>query len=176
MRNPVVVFGLSGSGKSFLSRILHEDMGYEWIRSDVIRKELAGIDPSQRAVSGFGEGIYTEDMTRRVYEEMIKRAEEIVDRGGRVVLDATFLKRWQREAVKKVFPNALFILAVADEEEIKRRLKDRKDVSDADYEIYLAQKRVFEPPQEVDVVEINTQRTREELKALLKDLLEDKVF
>ncbi len=173
MKNPVVVFGLSGSGKSFLSRILHEDMGYRWLRSDVIRKELAGIDPYHKAVSDFGEGIYTEDMTRRVYEEMLRRAKELVERGERVVLDATFLKRWQREAVKELFPNAFFILAVAEEEEIKRRLKDRRDVSDADYEIYLAQKRIFEPPQEVEVVEINTQRSREDLKALLKDLLED---
>ncbi len=173
MRDVVVVFGLSGSGKSFLSRILHEDFGYEWIRSDVVRKELAGIEPERSAGAPFGEGIYTEEMTERVYREMIRRAKEVVNRGGRVVLDATFLKRWQRRLVLESFRNPLFILAKASDEEIRRRLSGRRDVSDADYEIYLRQKEVFEEPDEIDFVEVNTERTEEELREILKNLVKD---
>jgi len=128
MKNLVVVFGLSGSGKSFLSRILHEELGYEWLRSDVIRKELMGISPKQKAKAEFGRGIYREEITRKVYEEMVRRAKDLVSEGKRVVLDATFLKKWQRDLVRVNFDNPLFILAGASEEEIRRRLSKRKDV------------------------------------------------
>ncbi len=171
MRNPVVVFGLSGSGKSFLSSLLHKHFGYEWLRSDVIRKELAGIKPEERAKAEFGKGIYTEDMTRRVYEEMVRRAKELTKEGKRVVLDATFLKRWQRELVLRSFEKPLFILAWAPEEVIKERLSKRRDVSDADLSIYLKQKEVFEKPEEVDYVKVNTNRSVEELIEELKRII-----
>ncbi|MDQ7083184.1 MAG: AAA family ATPase [Aquificota bacterium] len=110
-------------------------------------------------------------MTRKVYTEMVERASRLIKEGKRVVLDATFLKRWQREMVASRFDRPLFILTWAEEEEIKRRLSKRVDVSDADFEIYLRQKEVFEPPEEISYVRINTQKSKEDLKDLLSDLL-----
>jgi len=173
VKKVIVIFGLSGSGKSFLARILHEEFGYEWLRSDVIRKGLMNIKPEEKASAEFGKGIYTEDITRRVYREMIKKALDLTSKGKRVVLDATFLRKWQRELVSESFEDPLFILAWADEEEIKRRLVSRKDVSDADYRIYLKQKEIFEPPEETNYVKLNTQKTREELKSVLENLIKD---
>ena len=162
MRKVVVIFGLSGSGKSFLSSLLHEHFGYEWLRSDVIRKELAGIKPEESAKAPFGKGIYTEEMTRRVYEEMVRRAKELSEECKRVVLDATFLKRWQRKLVLENMENPLFILATAPEEVIKERISKRRDVSDADFHIYLKQKEIFEKPDEIEYIEIDTNKTKEE--------------
>jgi len=173
MGNPVVVFGLSGSGKSFLSRILSEDMGFEWLRSDLIRKELAGMEAEQSAKAPFGKGIYTEEMTRRVYEEMVRRARELVEEGRKVVLDATFLRRWQRELVLRSFDRPLFILAVASEEVIRKRLLSRRDVSDADFSVYLKQKEIFEPPVEITFSQVDTDRPREDLKSILENILKD---
>ncbi len=173
MARVVVVFGLSGSGKSFVASILSEEFGYEWIRSDVIRKELAGIGPTESARAEFGKGIYTEEMTRRVYEEMVRRAASCLKTGGKVVLDATFLKRWQRELVTSSFDRPLFILVWASEEEIKRRLSNREDVSDADFNIYLKQKEVFEPPEEISYVKLSTERNKVQIRRLLEDLLKD---
>lgn len=169
----MVLFGLSGTGKSFVSRLLKESFGYEWLRSDEIRKELAGIDPARDASAPFGEGIYTEEMTRRVYGEMVERAKELVGKGKRVVLDATFLHRWQRDMVRQSFPDALFVLTLCDEKEVKRRLKSREDISDADWEIYRRQKEVFEPPQGEEYVELETSQGKEELLKALGDLLKD---
>ncbi len=173
MRDVVVIFGLSGSGKSFLSRILNEEFGYEWLRSDVIRKELAGINLHSKVKERFGAGIYSENMTKEVYREMVSRAKELVRRGKKVVLDATFLKRWQRQMVKDSFESPLFILAKASEESIKQRLEDREDVSDADFFIYVKQKEVMDPPNELDYVEVNTERSKEELKLVLSNLIKD---
>ena len=171
MRNPVVIFGLSGSGKSFLSSLLNKYFGYEWIRSDVIRKELAGIKPQESAKAEFGKGIYTEEMTKKVYEEMIRRAKELVEKGKKVVLDATFLKRWQRELVVQNFDDPLFILAYAPEEVIRERLLRRRDVSDADFTIYLKQKDIFEKPEGINYVVVNTNKSEKDLLEELKNLI-----
>lgn len=167
----VVIMGLSGSGKSFLASILHKEFDFEWIRSDHIRKELAGIDPNQRLKLPYGEGIYSEEWTKKVYEEMVKRAKELIQEGKRVVIDATFLEEWQRKLVKDQFPSAIFLLAQAKEEEIIRRLKSRKDISDADVEIYLKQKEKFIPPDYA--VPVDTQKSPEELKVALRELLQE---
>ncbi|RMH80761.1 MAG: hypothetical protein D6674_02610 [Acidobacteria bacterium] len=165
----VVVMGLSGGGKSYIASILHEDFGFEWLRSDLIRKELAGLKPTQKLDLPYGEGIYSPQWTMRVYEEMLKRAKELSNMGKDVVLDATFLEDWQRQMVRSTFPEALFLLAYADEEEILRRLRSRVDISDANVEVYRKQKEKFVAPHYATVV--NTQKSREELKAVLQRLL-----
>lgn len=165
--------GLSGSGKSFVAQMLHEEFGFEWIRSDTIRKELANVDQKQHIKVGFGEGIYSEEWTKKVYQEMISRAERLKDAGKHVVMDATFLKKWQRDMVKERLGDVLFLMAFADEEEIKRRLSQRKDISDADWNTYLKQKEVFEPPE--GIILINTQKSREDIRAELRKILQSTV-
>ncbi len=166
----IVVMGLSGSGKSFVSSILHQDFGFEWLRSDVIRKELMGIDIKQSAKANFGEGIYSQEVTKRVYQELVNRAKKLTQEGKNVVLDATFLKEEQRQMVKKSFPDAIFLCAVASEEEIKRRLSKRVDVSDADFSIYLKQKETFSLPNYA--IPIDTDVDRQELKERLEKILD----
>ncbi|MFP3159771.1 MAG: AAA family ATPase [Hydrogenobaculum sp.] len=128
----IATIGFSGSGKSYIASIL-EDLGFYWLRSDAIRKSLFG-------------SFYDEETTKKVYKELIKRAKEHKD----AVLDATFLKKWQRKLVVDNFPDEYyFILIKADENIIKQRLQTRKDISDADFNIYLMQKTSFEPPDEI---------------------------
>lgn len=128
----VATIGLSGSGKSYVSSILNK-YGFYWLRTDAIRKELFG-------------SVYDEDTTRKVYQELVKRAKSHKN----VVLDGTFLKRWERKLVIDAFPEEHFFIWVkAREEDIKRRLSIRKDISDADFNIYLLQKNTFEPPIEI---------------------------
>lgn len=165
----VVLVGLSGSGKSFLASILHEEFGFEWLRSDRIRKEMAGLSAEEKVKAGYCEHIYSPDWTRKVYEELIKRAEKAEKSGRDVVLDATFLEEWQRTLVKERFPEAVFLFVWADEPEIVRRLRERKDISDADLEVYIKQKSKFTPPDYA--IPVNTQKSREELRAVLRDIL-----
>ncbi len=170
----VVVFGLSGTGKSFVARILSEELEYVWLRSDVIRKELVGIDPYTEATAQFGKGIYTEEITRRVYQEMTKRAEKLVHSGSKVVLDATFLRKWQRDMIRSKFKKSLFILTTAPERIIAERLRQRKgDVSDANYSIYKKQKEIFEFPKEENYKVLDTDKDLETLRVLVKDLLKN---
>jgi gluconokinase len=163
----VILIGFSGSGKSYIAKFL-EKYGYKVLRSDVIRKELAGLKPTESAKAPFGKGIYSEDMTEKVYKEMVKRAKDIVAKGGKVVLDASFLKRWQRELVLRNFPTATFLWAVAPDEVIIERLKKRKgDVSDADVSVFQKQKKIFESPTEL----LRTFIVKSDNLEILKDIL-----
>ncbi|MCW2867825.1 MAG: gluconate kinase, partial [Marmoricola sp.] len=55
-----------------------------------VRKELAHLVPTARTVHGAGEGIYTQAWTRRVYAELLHRAELLLSQGESVVLDASW--------------------------------------------------------------------------------------
>jgi hypothetical protein len=86
-----VVCGLAGSGKSTLAAALAERAGATVVSSDVVRKELLGLAPSERAPAT----AYGPELNRRTYEALGRRARELA---GPVIVDATFRRREDREA------------------------------------------------------------------------------
>ncbi len=166
----IVMTGLSGSGKSFVAKLISENFNYEWIRSDVIRKNIMGVSPETEAKAEFGKGIYTPETTFLVYNLMMILGRECIKKGKGVVLDATFIEDWQRNLVAKNFRNYVFLHTVAPEEVIRLRLKSRKDVSDADYSVYLKQKERWKDIPEA--IKIDTNKPADvilqELKSLIK--------
>ncbi len=134
----VLLAGLPGTGKSTLARGLAERAGFSVIRSDEVRKQLAGRD---RAPAGFGEDIYTPEWNDRTYGECLSRAESIVFDAGRVLIDASF----RDESRRRVFLDAArcwgvagrLLICRADPEVVRGRLAGRRDdASDADWSIY----------------------------------------
>src|SRR5205823_8142928 len=85
LRRPalVLVGGLPGTGKSTLARGLAREANFNVIRSDEIRKELAGVPVTEKA-----EGIYTGYWTHQTYSECWVRASRIMEDGGRALVDA----------------------------------------------------------------------------------------
>ena len=77
----VVVFGLMGSGKSSRSRALAASLDWPVIHSDAVRKNLAGLKPTDRVPVEFGQGIYGEDFSTRTYDEMLRQAGSASGRG-----------------------------------------------------------------------------------------------
>jgi aminoglycoside phosphotransferase family enzyme/predicted kinase len=92
----VLVGGLPGTGKSTLARGIGQVSGAVVLRSDVVRKERAGLAPEQPAGADYGHGIYTPAASASVYEELVRRAADALRRGETVVLDAS----WSDEAVR----------------------------------------------------------------------------
>lgn len=82
----LLVGGLPGTGKSTLARGLAERLSWSVLRSDEIRKKLAGPGGG----SGYREGIYNQETTGRTYEAMLDRAAELLRMGVSVVLDASW--------------------------------------------------------------------------------------
>jgi aminoglycoside phosphotransferase family enzyme/predicted kinase len=129
----VLVGGLPGSGKSTLALGLAARADFTVIRSDIVRKDLAG--------SNSGEELYSTEQTRQTYAECLRRAEELLQDGRRVLVDATFREdAWRRAflkaAVRWGMPG-LFLLCRASPAVVQARLAARRgDVSDADWAVY----------------------------------------
>jgi len=137
----ILVGGLPGTGKSTLARALADGANFCLIRSDVVRKELAGLSAHPPAVSLFNEGLYSPAWTERTYGECLHRAEMLLFEGKRVVVDASFGEEKRRraflEAAARLGVPALFMLCRADPEVVQQRLDRRKgDASDADRSVY----------------------------------------
>ncbi len=82
----IVVCGVPASGKSHLARALAEQSGLSHLSSDVIRKRLAGLRPTERAP---GE-TYSADWDARTYAELGGRAADALAGHGGVIVDATY--------------------------------------------------------------------------------------
>jgi aminoglycoside phosphotransferase family enzyme/predicted kinase len=148
----LLVGGLPGTGKSTLAGGLAERAGFTVIRSDPVRKELAGI-PAATAASGpsaFGQGIYTPEWTDRTYAECLRRAEAELFEGGRVLVDASFAAEVRRrrflDAAREWGVPGILLVCQADEADVEKRLRERKDdASDADWSIYQQALAEWEP-------------------------------
>ena len=110
----VLVGGLPGTGKSTLAEGVATATGWTVLRSDEVRKELAGLDPTSRAGAEFGEGLYDAAHTERTYAELLDRARIALAAGESVVLDASWTDARRREAAR-----ALAEATVADLDEVR---------------------------------------------------------
>jgi len=102
----VAVGGLSGTGKSTLARALAPEIGAApgalVLRSDVTRKELAGVDPT----TTLGQDFYTPAMSQRVYRTMLERARTALAAGHAVILDAVYARPDERAAAEALADTA----------------------------------------------------------------------
>ena len=146
----IITFGLTGCGKSFISKILKKKLKNSiLIRSDKIRKEIFGISPYKKVIVPYGKGIYSEKISDEVYKKMIKIADDFLKNNKNVIIDASFLKlKWRKKAKEVALKNnsKFFIIApFCSENKIKERLLKRKrDISDGRWEIYLKQKENYD--------------------------------
>jgi len=148
----VVMCGLIGSGKSNVSKNIAKIIKGKIIRSDVIRKDLGGISSTEHKFDDYKKGLYSKEFTEKTYAEMINIARETLLKGVSCVLDATFSKKKYRKDVanlaKELNLPFFIIECTCPEHIIRKRLKKRmkgKSISDGRWEIFLDQKKDFEP-------------------------------
>ena len=125
----VIMHGLSGSGKTWISQQLLEDFDAIRLRSDVERKRLHGLAPHQRSGSGIDSGIYTSEAGRLTYARLAELAAEILQAGYPVIVDAAFLRHWQREPFRALAGKArapfVIVHIHAPESVLRERLQSR---------------------------------------------------
>jgi hypothetical protein len=96
----IAIGGLSGTGKSTLARRVAPSLGHApgavVLRSDEIRKRLAGVGPTER----LPDESYTARSSAQVYDEMLRVGRATLDAGHSVVLDAVFLGPQERDAAE----------------------------------------------------------------------------
>lgn len=132
----IVVFGLPGSGKSFLATKLAERMEANYVSSDQLRFAM------------LRERTYTESEKESVYEEMLNKTKEYLLKQKDIVLDATFYS----ERLRKKFQDAVsplskvfFVEVQASDFLIRKRVDKKRPDSEADYSVYEKVKAQWEP-------------------------------
>jgi uncharacterized protein len=151
-----ITVGLVGCGKSTLAGALAGRLGLVVISSDVTRKRLADVPQAEHRFEEFDSGIYSSGFTRWTYDAMFERAGELLSKGVSVVLDASFIKSAERLRAKSLAGEKgarFFVLECRLGDDLTRqRLAERLakgSVSDGRWEIFLAQKKTFEPVAEI---------------------------
>jgi aminoglycoside phosphotransferase family enzyme/predicted kinase len=97
-----LVGGLPGTGKTTLGGALADQFGAVLLSSDRLRKELAGLSPTEPAPSIYGQGLYTANSTDAVYAQLLHRAGKLLSRGESVVLDASWIHARHRVAAEEL--------------------------------------------------------------------------
>jgi predicted kinase len=176
--NLFIFFGLIATGKSTLARNWAAKGEMAYYNSDRVRKELAGLAPECRRKESLDQGIYTKEFSRKTYSAMLERAEKELSRGGRVVLDGSYMAEDERRRVREMADSCgadlCFILCECPETVIKERLAQRAQdpnaVSDGRWDIYLQQKKRFTPPVELPPEQLLVFSTADPVDKLLAEL------
>lgn len=180
----LITGGLIGTGKSTVARALSEGLGWEWLRSDILRKELARLSPLEHRFEKFHQGIYSPDFSRKTYQVLFDRALSLLNSGKSVILDGSFEKQADRQEgsalARKANADFLLIECQCSEGEIQKRLgrraQEENEPSDGRWEIFADQKKEYEkvegfPPGYF--LPLNTERPPEEcLGRILQYLLQ----
>ncbi len=93
----LLTHGFSGSGKSFHAGKLAQEIGAVHLRSDIERKRLFGFAALDNTGSAAQDGIYTAKAGEQTYQHLADMANIALQSGFHVIVDATFLKRAQRD-------------------------------------------------------------------------------
>ena len=138
--------GLSGSGKSTVARTIAQSKNAIQIRSDAVRKHLAGLALDE---SGTDE-IYSEEMSQKTYDRLLELGIMLAEAGYNIILDAKYDRVALRQSVigrakDKNIPLTI-VHCTAPLSVLGDRLKQRQnDVSDATADLLTAQQANAEP-------------------------------
>jgi len=151
-----ITHGLSGCGKTFLTdQWLQQDNHAPTLRlrADVERKRLFKLGRLAHTDSSINAGIYAPEVHMRVYTHLRELAASLLAAGWSVIVDATFLKRVDRDVFRALAAElgADFVILApqASPEQLRARILARNtggtDASEATLEVLVQQQHELEP-------------------------------
>ena len=160
----LITCGVSGSGKTFGTQPLVDQLGMIRVRSDVERKRLAGLPALAVSGSGVGTGLYTAEYGRRTKDRLLECAEAIVTAGWSAIIDATFLQfedrqRFRAAAMRWGVPLVILPFEVDRttlETRVTARAREGADASEAGLEVLRRQRASREPLRESERADCRT--------------------
>lgn len=162
----IITHGLSGCGKTTATQPLLERLGAIRLRSDLERKRIHDISPLASSGSGPGTGIYSREASNALYERLGEMTGEVLRAGYSVVVDATFLRRAERDVFRGIAEQLhvpfLILNIHAPLEMLRARITNRSarkdDASEADLavlQLQIAAREPLTPEEKSSVVEID---------------------
>lgn len=133
----VIVFGLPGSGKSYFAERLAENLEADYASSDQIRKKLIAHPD------------YSDKEKQFIYKKLAGAMYDHINTVKPLVIDGTFYLQKNRNDFNRLArclnADLYWIEVKADEKVIKERLSEKREYSDADFEVYLDIKKDYAP-------------------------------
>lgn len=174
----IVFYGLPGTGKSLMASRTRNWTNAVHIRSDILRRVLAGVSLDEHHYASFGKDLYSPEMSRRVYETLKDKARSYLAQNQSLIIDATCGKQKERTELKetgeKLEVEVHFIRCEASDEKVKGWIEQRKESdkqSDATWEIYTNMKDKFEPEGKLPYHVLRTGRDPREMDADVRRFL-----
>jgi predicted kinase len=149
----VLLGGIVGTGKSTAARGLARRLDVPVVASDQVRKRLPDLAHAGGRSDNVDAGLYSPELRRRVYSEVLLRAQAVIGSGRTVILDATWSTAREREAAgelaRRFGTSLVFVETRCSAEEARRRLRRREaqggDASDAGEAFHATSAARFEP-------------------------------
>lgn len=136
----IAIFGLPGTGKTTLAKLLSQHLGIDHFNTDTIRNMM-----DKR-------GQYDERDKGPVYDEMLHLTRSEIKKGKDIIVDGTFYKRKLRTQLIALAQEHgavhKWIEVCAKEETVKKRVSKKRRYSEADHDAYQKVKAGFEPMEE----------------------------
>ncbi|MEW8625533.1 MAG: AAA family ATPase [Candidatus Thiodiazotropha sp.] len=147
----VITHGVSGAGKSTVSGQLAEQLMAIRIRSDIERKRLFPVPEGEAGETASNR--YSLEATKTTYHHLAGLAAGLLQAGFSVIIDAAFLKGWQREIFHQLADRLQVPLLILDcqasptqlRERIVARQQQGGDASEADLSVLELQQSDAEP-------------------------------
>ncbi len=181
LEKPVLILtaGLMGCGKSYQARQLAARLNAKTIRTDVLRKEMLNINPTDRHHENFAQGIYSDDISRMTYNKAYELAESEIKSGKAVIIDASFKRRSERQKAVQLaqrldIPFYIIECTCTDEVvkmRLEKRVKEKDNASDGRWEIYALQKNDFDEINEISADHYFTIDTSENPEPLRQEII-----
>ncbi|MDP2367176.1 AAA family ATPase [Rhodoferax sp.] len=161
----LITHGLSGCGKTIASsQLLQSDPEASSLRlrADVERRRLFGLAGTACSGSTLNTGIYAPGTHARTYAHLRELADPLLRAGWSVIVDATFLKRADRDAFGALARQTGAAFAILAPQATSAQLRERilaranlgNDASEATLDVLAQQVRMIEPlaPEEGPVI------------------------
>lgn len=165
----VLVRGLPGTGKSTIAQMLSEQLDWDLLQTDALRKTIYGANSEH---SSFNDGRYHPENRLRVYKTMHAQAEQLLSSGMSVVLDGTYssasLRTDAQRLAKRKRAECLVLHCHCPTEialqRIKSRIQTGSSLSETRPEFFEQQQREEEPDSsDQQSLEVDTSDSSSEL-------------
>lgn len=118
--SPVILFGLPGTGKTFVGKIFGKYFSYYFYDGD------NDLTPEMK-IAIKTKIVFTDEMRDIFFEILINKIKALAEKHAKLVVAQTFIKEKYRIDLLKKIPNAKFILVETKKDIREKRLLERID-------------------------------------------------